>query len=364
MILIFNISEREYSFKIVSVVLSLIKKNTYFIMKHILKYLLLTLVFFHGACKKADKDCILDEKILAVQADFSFERLEDKFYTATAVNEIQYLLESYPEFTKEYLQADLYGSKIELAEALLAINQDSLMQELYQEVNSEFAQMQDVEEQLKNAFAYIKYYFPDFKTPKVYTFLSGFSDDLLITEDIVVIGLDYFLPKTHKFQPPELPKYMADRYERHYIVPMLVTAISSRYNLVDLSQNTLLAEMIFYGKAYHFTKAILPCTPESYIIGYAEDDILACYANESLIWSHFIENELLYETNPFEIRKYTGEAPFSDEISPDAPGRIGRWLGWNIVDDFRFNNELELDELMKEKDAERIFRRSGYKPRQ
>ncbi|MDX5479987.1 MAG: gliding motility lipoprotein GldB, partial [Cyclobacteriaceae bacterium] len=75
------------------------------------------------------------------------------------------------------------------------------------------------------------------------------------------------------------------------------------------------------------------------------------------------ENDLLFKTNPFEIRKYIGEAPTTDEISPDAPGRIGRWLGWNIVDDYRFNNQLSLPELMLEADTEKIFRRSGYKPR-
>ena len=76
-----------------------------------------------------------------------------------------------------------------------------------------------------------------------------------------------------------------------------------------------------------------------------------------------MENELLYETNPFEIRKYIGEAPFTDAISTKAPGRLGRWLGWNIVDDYQFNQDIPLEMLMAEPDAEKIFRQSGYRPR-
>ncbi|MFN3802506.1 gliding motility lipoprotein GldB [Belliella pelovolcani] len=328
------------------------------------QWILLLMLTLTLACKNQEEECRLDEKILAVPIDFDLERLEDRFYNAYEIEEIDYLLEAYPDFTDKYLQVELYDSKAELAKALLEINQDSLMQELYQEVKQEFSDFEAIEQQLRDAFAYIKYYFPEFKVPKVYTYLSGFGNDLLITEDLIVIGLDYYLPKNHRFQPPDLPQYMADRYERDFIVPMIVTAISSRYNQVDLTQNTLLAEMIFYGKAYHFTKAMLPCISDEYIIGYTTDEIAASYANEALIWSHFIENDLLFITNPFEIRKYTGEAPSTDEISPDAPGRLGRWLGWNIVDDYRFNNELELDQLMAETDAEKIFRRSGYKPRQ
>lgn len=121
--------------------------------------------------------------------------------------------------------------------------------------------------------------------------------------------------------------------------------------------------MIYYGKAYHFTKSILPCVSDEFIIGYTSEEIASCYANEEFIWSHFVENDLFFETNPFEIRKYTGEAPSTDEISPDAPGRLGRWIGWNVVDDYRFNNKFSLEELMMEADAEKIFRQSKYKPR-
>ncbi|AFL83535.1 gliding motility-associated lipoprotein GldB [Belliella baltica DSM 15883] len=321
-------------------------------------------MFLLSSCGNSQEECELDEKILDVPIDLSIERLEKQFYTASTEEEFLFLLEEYPDFAKDYLEVELYESKEQLAQELIFINQDTLMQELYAEVQENYADLNQLEQDLSHAFAYIKYYFPDFNIPKVYTFLTGFSNDLYISDEMIVIGLDYFLPKEHEFQPTDLPRYIADRYDREYIVPMVVTAISSKYNKVDPKQNTLLAEMIFYGKAYHFTKSILPCTADDFIIGYTSEEVVACFANEEFIWSHFIENDLLYETNPFEIRKYTGEAPATDAISPDAPGRVGRWLGWNIVDDYRFNNDISLDELMEMEDAEKIFRQSGYKPRQ
>lgn len=316
------------------------------------------------SCKNSPEKCELDEKILGVPIDLTIVRLEKQFYTSSTEKEFLYLFEEYPEFANEYLEVELYESKETLAKELLLINQDTLMQELYEEVQINYPNLNQLEADLQNAFAYIKYYFPDFNVPKVYTFLTGFSNDLYISDEMIVIGLDYFLPKEHEFQPTDLPRYIANRYDREYIVPMVVTAISSKYNKVDPKQNTLLSEMIFYGKAYHFAKSILPCTPDDYIIGYTSEEVVACFANEEFIWSHFIENDLLYETNPFEIRKYTGEAPATDVISQDAPGRVGRWLGWNIVDDYRFNNDISLDELMEMEDAEKLFRQSGYKPRQ
>ncbi|HLW18999.1 MAG TPA: gliding motility lipoprotein GldB [Cyclobacteriaceae bacterium] len=322
---------------------------------------LILLAFF--SCKKSSSPCELSDEILQVPIEVKIERIETKLFETTDTADILWVMEEHPEFTRQYLQENLYESRKELAAELLQINQDSAMQELYGEVMLHFPDISEVEKELENAFKYIRYYFPEFKIPKVYTMVSGFNSDLLMSEDVVVIGLDYFLPEEHKFQPVDLPKYITKRYQKDYIVPTILVALSSQFNATDMNDNTLLAEMIYYGKAYHFVKTMMPCTPDEYIIGYSSEDIQKSYANEEMIWSHFIENELLFETNPFEIRKYTGEAPFTDAISMEAPGRLGRWLGWNIVDDYRFNNSLNINELMEERSADKIFRQSGYKPR-
>lgn len=321
---------------------------------------LLLLLFF--ACGKKEDSCELDDEILSQDLELEVVRLEDEFFNAESTEDFQYLLEKHPEFTAEYLQADLYPDLNSLAEDLIQVHQDSALRVLYDSVQVEFSDFSDVENELEQAFKYIKHYFPEFRVPKVYTFVSGFNSDLIVTEELIVIGLDYYLPIDHTFQP-DLARYMAERYNRPYIVPMIVTAISSFFNETNPQDNTLLAEMIYYGKAYHFTKSIMPCTSDQYIIGYTPEVIAETFANEEFIWSHFVENELLYETNPFEIRKYIGEAPFTDAISTKAPGRLGRWLGWNIVDDYRFNQEVSLDELMANPDAEQLFRQSGYRPR-
>jgi gliding motility-associated lipoprotein GldB len=327
--------------------------------RYLYSFLLLILGF---ACGKKEETCELSSEILNQDLTLNITRLENDFFKVKTYEEFKYLFEEHPEFTREYLQMDLYPSPDSLAAELLAVHQDSSMQVLFDSVEYVYRDFSDIEKELETAFKAIKYYFPEFQVPKVYTFVSGFNSDLVVTDELIVIGLDYFLPPSHAFQP-ELPRYMAERYDRPYIVPMIVMAISARFNKTNPADNTLLAEMIYYGKTYHFTKAILPCTSDQYIIGYTPEAITESFDNEELIWSHFVENELLYETNPFEIRKYIGEAPFTDAISTKAPGRLGRWLGWNIVDDYQFNQGVDLPTLMAEPDAEKIFSQSGYRPR-
>lgn len=326
-------------------------------------YLLIVLLAIAASCKQRLQPCELSDEILQQPLQLEIERMEKELFEASSTEEILAILEENELFTQQYLQADLYDNREELAAELLQVNSDTAMQELYGEVMIHFEDIADIEKELENALKYVRYYFPEFEVPTIYTFVSGFNSDLFMSEEIIVIGLDYFLPADHRFQPPDLPQYIVSRYQKEYIVPTVMVALSTRFNETDMNDNTLLAEMIYYGKSYHFVKSMMPCTSDELIIGYSTEDIQLSYANEEVIWAHFIENELLFETNPFEIRKYTGEAPFTDPISTEAPGRLGRWIGWNIVDDYRDSNSLSINEVMQEADADIIFRQSGYRPR-
>lgn len=154
---------------------------------------LILLAFF--SCKKSSSPCELSDEILQVPIEVKIERIETKLFETTDTADILWVMEEHPEFTRQYLQENLYESRKELAAELLQINQDSAMQELYGEVMLHFPDISEVEKELENAFKYIRYYFPEFKIPKVYTMVSGFNSDLLISEDVIVIGLDYFCPK-------------------------------------------------------------------------------------------------------------------------------------------------------------------------
>ena len=124
----------------------------------------------------------------------------------------------------------------------------------------------------------------------------------------------------------------------------------------------MLAEMIDHGKSYYLLSQLLPCTPNHILIGYTKKEWKDSFDNEVIIWANFIENELLYETNHQMKQKFLGERPNVYEIGEKCPGRIARWLGWQIVNDYVKNTGGSVQELMAEKDASKILRLSKYKP--
>ena len=87
-------------------------------------------------------------------------------------------------------------------------------------------------------------------------------------------------------------------------------------------------------------------------------------ANESRIWSFFIENKLLFSIDPNLMNKYVNDGPTTNGFPKESPGNIGQFIGWQIVKSFvKKHPETTLRKLMEEKDLMKIFNESGYKPK-
>lgn len=297
--------------------------------------------------------------------DISFERLDQQLFSSKSSAGVQSLLNRNPAVAQLYFNANEAGNDTALVRELTnRINNPALL-EFNQQIQRKFSDMSDLRNQLTEAFSTIKKDFPDFHTPKVVTVVSGFmGPDLVVSDSLIVIGLDYFVGPTAKYRPqgPEYPQYILRRYDKDYIAPAIVFAISDKYNATNRADQTMLADMIYYGKGYVFTKTMLPDVADSLIIGYSDKQLTQTFNAQDVVWGHFIDNQLLYQTNPAIKQRYLNERPFTAEIGQAAPGAIGRWLGWRIVGKYLDeHNSVSIAELMRNADARQIFEESGYK---
>ena len=110
-------------------------------------------------------------------------------------------------------------------------------------------------------------------------------------------------------------------------------------------------------------KNLMPCTWDSLFTGYSAFETTDIEEHEPVIWASLLENEVLYEKNPFIKDKFLSERPTTSEIGENCPGRIGRWIGWRIVQKYAQQfPEITLPELMQQRDAQKFFNESKYKP--
>ena len=297
--------------------------------------------------------------------DITFVRLDKQLFSSKSPDSIRALLNRYPTVAQLYFNANDAGNDTALVQELTNRTSDSTLIAFNQQIQSHFGDVADLRTELAGAFSTIKKDFPDFKSPTVVTVVTGFmGPDLIVTDSLIVIGLDYFAGPKAKYRPPgqEFPEYILRRYAKDYIVPAIVFAISDKYNATNRTDQTMLADMVYYGKGYVFTKNMLPEVPDSLIIGYSDRQLTQTFNAQDVVWAHFIDNQLLYQTNPAIKQRYLNERPFTAEIGQAAPGAIGRWLGWRIVGKYHDEHMgVSIAELMRNADARQIFEQSGYK---
>ncbi|HHP7240929.1 MAG TPA: gliding motility lipoprotein GldB [Cyclobacteriaceae bacterium] len=334
-------------------------------MRTLTSYLLLVIFLWtFSSCGKDEKKCRYQPTNNAVEVNVDITRLDRKLAQIESKNELNELLNKHKSVKQYFLDSKEYPHDSLLINRLYALLNDVHIKDtLIVEIKNRFGSLDHLKSRFSTGFKNLKYYFPTADIPKIKTIFTGFYKDLLISDSLVVVGLDYYLGKQGTYIPNDVPGYIMDRYREENLAPIVFNFLANNINLTNYGDNTLLNEMIGYGKNYFFTSMMLPCTPDSLIIGYSSEAMDEINDNIDVIWAHFIENELLFETNHFIKNKYIGERPNVYEIGEKCPGRIGRWLGWLIVKAYMNRNpNVSLAELMSQKDAQLIFRASNFKP--
>lgn len=210
-----------------------------------------------------------------------------------------------------------------------------------------------------------KYHFNKRNLPtKLVTCTNCFNYSIAYVDSALVLGLDNYLGDTAIFYKMlQLPQYKTRCMTQNYILPDLMRG----WLLTEFDNaqpvNTLLYHTIFYGKLYYCINALLPNTPDSLLIGYSQKQLSYCKSNEKNAWAYFAEKNRLYENNLKIVQELTAEGPFTGSISRECPPRIAMWVGWQIVKSYmRKNKNVTLEQLMSEKDAQKILSNSKYRP--
>jgi hypothetical protein len=326
--------------------------------------LLIVLIFFLGGCGSEEEGCVFQPD--APKVTLNFTMLQDSFLNITSKNDLIKLLTRHPVIRDYIFRRADYPDDSVFVNELYGRFSNPHFDTLNMEVKRVFGDVSLLKRQFEEAFSNLKYYYPNVKTPKVQTIVTGLIDnDLLVTDSLIVVSLDYFLGSGAKYRP-KLYDYLLRKYDPNDIVPscMLIYGISDRFNKIQQSDQTVLADMITYGKAFYFAKHMLPCEPDSVLIWYTPEEISGSRKNEDLIWARFIESQVLFSTSKKVKQDYLGERPVTIQVGEKCPGRIGQWVGWRIVNHFSESHpDIKLPELMALEDAQKIFKESRYKPR-
>ncbi len=318
------------------------------------KYIFLVVLF--SVFVSCNKKSAVEKEIESLHVDLKVERF-DKILYETPISEFKAMRSKYTVFFPEEYPDSVFIEKI----------QDPIYRELFDEVQKKYGDFSPVQNEIEDLYRHIKFYFPDFKMPsKVTTLISEmeYQNKVILTDSIMLLSIDLYLGKDHKFYINEFPSYFCQTFERSQILPDIVSEFSTKVT-TPAHDRMFLSQMIYYGKELYLKDILLPEYADNDKIGYTKEQLEWCEANENYMWLNFIQEAYLYSTDLKLVHRFIAPAPFSKfylDIDNESPGRVGVWLGWQIVRSFMKNNDVSLQQLLA-MDAKELFELSRYKPK-
>lgn len=285
-----------------------------------------------------------------------------------AETDIKQLYKEYEEFMPIYIEGVLGLNAEDTAEfSRLYANflTDTTMgfAQTNQEVRKQFADIKNIQDELNQGFTRIHYLYPEFEIPRVYLLVSGFNASIFAYDDIIAVGADMYLGADYEYYNQVVYNYQKGSMDKKFLAGDVLNYYISQKIPYTSKNNRLLEQMLFRGKQMYLLEQLLPNSPKWEVIGYTKEQWDWCVTWEKEIWNRIMDKRDLFKTESMVITSYLNDGPFTSEISQESPGRLGIWVGWRIIDSYmRHNEDVTLQELMKDGDAQKILEKSFYKP--
>lgn len=221
--------------------------------------------------------------------------------------------------------------------------------------------------ELEAAFRHYRYYFPEKLVPEVVTCISVFNNSIIVDDSLLMVSLDRYLGAGSSYYPLlGIYSYQARKMTPDYTASDCMYAWAATewdYNDAGYGTRTLLNSMLHEAKLVYFTKRMIPSLPDTILFGFTGRQLDFCRSGEGMIWEYLVSKDLLFSSDAFLIRKFTGEAPFTSYFTEESPGRAVVWTGFRIIERYMNNNsDVTLPELMAMTDCQSILGGAKYNP--
>lgn len=321
-------------------------------------FLIFVISLFFQGCENPEME--LD--ISSITTKSKFKRFDSAFFTLDTTHftsQLETLKKEYPPF--------FMSGEIERFWKYQRV--DARQNLLFKTSQEEFKDFSKYQNALNLGMKHFYAAFPNHDVIDFYSYISNldFNSPVFYNDSLntCFIALDLYLGQ-HKEFYAFLPEYIAFERQKAFLIRDALGSIVSTKIEVPSPESILLEDMIYFGKFLFILEKLMPDAPDWGIIKYPKEKFLFCNENEKHIWAYFVENKLLYSTKARDKKRFIDTSPFTKfgmKFDNQSPGRIGQWLGWQIVKKYMQKNPGKtIEDLLKEKNPQTILNSSSYRP--
>ena len=240
---------------------------------------------------------------------------------------------------------------------------DSLQQKLFDATKS--ISKNNLKSRITQVLQYANYYFPDEKLPQTAISLLtdvDYSLRAVDADNMLLISIDTYLGIDHPLYEG-IPAYIKNKLTLDHLEAEIIDALAPRF-IQTPSGRTFLDQMIYHGKRLLLHDYLAPEMEHRQHIQYTAIQWEWANTHESDVWRYFVDNELLFSTDenlPFRFLLSSPYSKFYSYLDVDSPGRIGQWIGYQMLKKYQKRTGESLQEILAAS-PQQILKKSKYNP--
>ena len=218
---------------------------------------------------------------------------------------------------------------------------------------------------VKRVLQYANYYFSDENLPQTAISLLtdvDYSLRAVHADKLLLISIDTYLGVDHPLYDG-IPTYIKNKLTLDHLEAEIVDALAPRF-VPGPSGRTFLDQMVHHGKRLLLHDYLAPATEDHHHIQYTTAQWEWANTHQAEVWRYFIDNELLFSTDENLSFRFLLSSPYSkfySYLDVDSPGRIGQWIGYQMLKKYQKRTGESLQEILAASPQE-ILKKSKYNP--
>lgn len=242
-----------------------------------------------------------------------------------------------------------YGEVIDFMSMLVGTaSADSVMEALgssaavrvfQPDIESRLTDLTDVERQLGGARDRATSDFEGLAFPRrVIGIVMPYEQSVVVVDTIVLVGLNHYLGADYE-------GYAGfDDYRRRLKEPgrmvydVVEAVVRTRFPLVSEGRMTVGGRMAYEGAIARMVEELIGGSTAASALGYSDEQFARAEDDEQMIWRGLVGDGTLYSMDQALAERLVAPAPYSTIVGAQVPGRIGRFVGYRLVDSYLKNN--------------------------
>ena len=247
-------------------------------------------------------------------------------------------------------------------ESLTRYMEISNVKKLYDDTQRMYSDMSDIEASLALMLARYKKLFPDGKDYIFQSHISGLKIPVVAVDSLISVSLDCYLGADYELYETRYKVYEMPLHSCECLLPD-VGEVMVR-NMIPAPKGNLLEVMVYEGIVAHVLAGVLDDATVTTVLRYTPEQEAWCMQYEEEIWNKIVEQCHLFTHDRMTINKYIYPGPFTATLTQDSPARVGRWVGWRIVQRYMEEEHVSIEELVNDKTPYMdMFQKSYYNAR-